>query len=326
MRRGESSIGASVAGSALGRFTPVVCAPETAMRATPVPAAPARVRLINLQEDTTAADACSAILALHGAAIVRNLQCVLTTLDPEGPHQLRISLRRTRVAFRAFEPVMRRKANERLVEIARTLGRIVGELRDADVMIDEVVSPAAGDGAALLAALEAWRQEVRGRVRAKLLAIDATGIAAAFVRDAATFTWIKQSAARICAREVIASAQEGFWAKAEPLALRMPDLSPVELHQLRKAVKALRYGAELAASVGLQSDSSRYKRMQDALGYANDTAALEQFRPPVFAFGDAIEKLRRRLIAERHGAVGDAIAAAMAEWNALSRERALAAN
>ena len=296
------------------------------MRAAPVAAAPTRVRLIDLHENTIAADACSVILALHGAAIVRNLQSVLTALDPEGPHQLRIALRRTRVALRVFEPVMRRKANAQLVETARTLGRIVGELRDADVMIDEIVSPAARGGTALLAALEAWRQEVRGRVRAKLLAVDAPGMTAAFVRDAATYAWIKQSAASMLATEVIASAQEGFWVKAEPLALRMPDLSHVELHQLRKAVKALRYGAELAASAGLQSDSSRFKRMQDALGYANDTAALEQFRPPVFGFGDAVEKLRARLIAERRGAVGDAIATAMAEWNALSRERQVAAN
>jgi triphosphatase len=323
MRRGESTVGALSAGSALGRFSPALGAPEAAMRATPVAAAPARVRLIGLEENTSATDACSVILALHGAAMAHNLQCVLTTLDPEGPHQLRIALRRTRVALRVFEPVMRRKASERLVETARVLGRIVGELRDADVMIDEIISPAARGDTALLAAIEAWRQEVRGRVRAKLFAIDAQGIAATFARDAATYAWIKPSV-RQPARDVIRSAQEAFWVKAEPLASRMPNLSHLELHQLRKAVKALRYGAELAASAGLQSDASRYKRIQDALGYANDTAALEQFRPPVFGYDNSLEALRLRLISERSGAVGDAIATAMTEWSALSRERAAA--
>ncbi|HET9232269.1 MAG TPA: CHAD domain-containing protein [Vitreimonas sp.] len=296
------------------------------MRATPVAAAPTRVRLIRLQESTSAADACSVVLALHGAAIVHNLQCVLTTLDPEGPHQLRIALRRTRVALRVFEPVMRRKANEQLVETARALGRIVGEWRDADVMIDEIVAPAARDDTALLAALEAWRQEVRGRVRAKLLAGGAPGLAAAFARDAATRAWVRPNGGRALAGDVIASAQDAFWGKAEPLAARMPDLSHLELHQLRKAVKALRYGAELAASAGMPSEAPRYKRIQDALGYANDTAALEQFRPPVFGFGDAVQALCLRVISERSGAVGDAIATAMAEWSALSRERAGVAN
>jgi CHAD domain-containing protein len=163
-------------------------------------------------------------------------------------------------------------------------------------------------------------------VRARLLALGAPGLAAAFARDAATGAWIRPNGGRALARDVIASAQDAFRAKAEPLALRMPDLSHLELHQLRKAVKALRYGAELAASAGMRSETPRYKRIQDALGYANDTAALEQFRPPVFGCGDAMDALRRRLISERSGAVGDAIATAMAEWRTLSRERAGAAS
>jgi CHAD domain-containing protein len=267
------------------------------------------------------ANACAATLALHGAAIAHNLECVLTTLDPEGPHQLRIALRRTRVALKVFEPVMRRKVNAQLVETARALGSIAGELRDADVLIDEIVAPAARDEAGLVNALNAWRQEVRGRVRARLMAADAPAMAADFARAAASSAWLKANSGcrEISFADLIATAQAAFWERAAPLATRLADLSHLELHQMRKAVKALRYGAELAASAGLGGDVvPRLKRIQDALGYANDTAALEGFNPPVFGQAHALQHVREWLIAERRIAVADAISTAMREWRALT--------
>ena len=320
--RGESGIGMSNVGSTVARIAPAPLAPDAASWRSdaPMPAAPVRVRLIQLYPKTLAAHACSVTLALHGAAIAHNLECVLTTLDPEGPHQLRIALRRTRVALRVFEPVMRAKMNARLVEAARALGTIAGELRDADVLIDEIIAPAARDETGLMMALTAWRQEVRGRVRARLLAANAPAMAANFANAAGAPGWLKPALKEdTTLADLIASAQAAFWERAEPLAARLADLSHLELHQLRKAVKAMRYGAELAASAGLDGDVvPRLKRMQDALGYANDTAALERFNPPVFGEASALQRVRGRLIAERQGAVADAITAAMREWRALT--------
>ena len=290
------------------------------MRAAPTAALPARVRLIRLQANTAGAEACTVTLALHGAAIAHNLTCVLTTLDPEGPHQLRIALRRTRVALRVFEPVMRRKANAQLVETARALGRIVGELRDADVIIDEIIAPAARDEVCLLAGLNAWRQELRGRVRAKLLACDAPRLVAEFARGAATSAWMKRDSGASLAG-LLAEAQQSFWDRATPLAARLADLSHLELHQLRKAVKALRYGAELGASAsvdGAEELVPRLKRIQDALGFANDTAALETFSPPVFGEANALRRVRDAVVAQRQSGVADAITAAMREWRGLT--------
>lgn len=321
MRRGES-IGIPNAGSAAAAVPPALGVREGPSRRVPsAPLAPARVRLIQLQQNTPAAAACAATLSLHSAAVAHNLRCVLTSLDPEGPHQLRIALRRTRIALKVFEPVMRRKVNAELVASARALGGIAGELRDADVLIDEIIAPDAQDETALLAALNAWRQEVRGRVRARLLAADAPSTAAEFTRAAASSEWLK---ARACDEDLpfaalTAAAQRTFWERAAPLAARLADLSHLELHQLRKAVKAMRYGAELAASAGVSDQAApRLKRIQDALGYANDAAALEHFNPPVFGETAAFQRLRDRLVASRRTAVSDAIAAAMREWRMLT--------
>jgi triphosphatase len=322
MRRGESGIGVSNAGSTVARIAPAMLSPDASWHSQARKiATPVRVRLIQLYAKTPAAHACSVTLALHGAAIAHNLECVLTTLDPEGPHQLRIALRRTRVALKVFEPVMRTKVNTRLVETARALGTIAGELRDADVLIDEIIAPAARDETGLMVALTAWRQEVRGRVRARLLAGDAPAMAANFAHAAGAPGWLKSNATRadMTFADLIATAEQTFWDRASPLAARMADLSHLELHQLRKAVKAMRYGAELAASAGLGGNVvPRLKRIQDALGYANDTAALEQFNPPVFGEASAFQRVRARLIAERQAGVADAISAAMREWRVLT--------
>jgi triphosphatase len=286
-------------------------------------AAPVRVRLVQLPPNTLGAHACSVTLAVHAAAIAHNLGCVLASIDPEGPHQLRVALRRMRVALRIFEPVMRRKANTRLADAARELGAIVGELRDADVMLDEIIAPAASDRTDLVAALNAWRQEVRGRVRAKLLAIGAPAFVAELTRDAGTPAWLKQNrqSAGISADAIVARALEAFREKAATQALRLPHMHHQDLHRLRKDVKALRYGAELAVtSNALDPDIvRRLKRMQDALGYANDMAALEQFDPPLLGQREALQQLRAQLHVARTGIVADAIANAAAEWRDLLR-------
>jgi CHAD domain-containing protein len=153
------------------------------------------------------------------------------------------------------------------------------------------------------------------------LAADAPDMAADFARAASASAWMRADARRadLTFAGLIALAQEAFWNKAAPLAERLADLTHVELHQLRKAVKAMRYGAELAASAGLGDNVvPRLKRIQDVLGYANDTAALERFNPPVFGEADAYRRVQERLVAERQIAVADAITAAMREWRALT--------
>lgn len=318
MQRGVPRIGLSIGPAARSERLAAALragAPEAADRDAPM-----RVQLVRLPAATTAADGCSTVMALHAAAIAHNVQCVLTTLDPEGAHQLRIALRRTRVALRVFKPVMKKQANAELTAAARELGAIVGELRDADVMIDEIVAPAARDQTALMPALNAWRQEVRGRVRAKLLATNATAFAEALARDAASAAWIKKSQATPTVALVIGEALVAFCEKAAIAAARLPALSHLELHELRKDVKALRYGTELAAAAGAAADDAAVplKRMQDLLGYANDMAALAQFDPPLSGHGEAWRQLRARILTAREDGVAGAIDDAAREWRAIT--------
>ena len=108
------------------------------------------------------------------AQIAANMAVVADSAALEGPHQLRVGLRRLRTAFAVFGPSLGAASMKPISEVAQGLGRVVGELRDADVLMAEVVAGAArfgldpGARGALDAGLEARRDRVRAEVRAEL--------------------------------------------------------------------------------------------------------------------------------------------------------------
>ncbi|HUG61297.1 MAG TPA: inorganic triphosphatase, partial [Methylomirabilota bacterium] len=76
--------------------------------------------------------------------IATNVVAVDAGDDPEGPHQLRVGLRRFRSALKVFAPVIDPSAADRLNQQAKRLGQCVGRVRDLDVLIDEIVGVCAG--------------------------------------------------------------------------------------------------------------------------------------------------------------------------------------
>src|SRR5262245_2794501 len=71
--------------------------------------------------------------------IAANKAVVQGLADPEGPHQLRVGLRRLRSAIAALSIVVDSPEMTRLGQEARWLGREVGKLRDIEVVISEMV-------------------------------------------------------------------------------------------------------------------------------------------------------------------------------------------
>ena len=69
---------------------------------------------------------------------------VLETDQAEGAHQLRVGLTRLRAAHRALKPLLDRPAFHQLEDDAGAIARAVGELRDADVLIEDIYAPIAG--------------------------------------------------------------------------------------------------------------------------------------------------------------------------------------
>ena len=210
----------------------------------------------------------------------------------EGPHQLRVGLRRLRTAFSVFAPTLGKAALAPLAATARELGRVVGDLRDADVLMSEVVAGAARLGldlparGALDAALESRRDRVRAEVRAALVAPEAT----AFLFDLGAFIegrgWLVGSdfsqSARLAAP--IGEVAPGILArrhkKAMKLGRKVRELDAAGLHELRKELKKLRYSVDMFAPLyeggRMRSYLRALKELQDSFGSMNDAVMASE--------------------------------------------------
>lgn len=285
--------------------------------------APARVQLVRLSSTLSGSRAFGVLLALHARAIAENLTCLLQSIDIEGPHQLRVSLRRLRVLLRVFKPVLRGALYRELRADARALGLIVGELRDADVVIEEIVKPHLGRGARdqeLAASLERWRQEVRGRVRARLIAARADRFAGRLSNVALMLERRETKRGKVLHATLIAQAVNDLSHAVSDTAARAPSLSADALHDFRKDVKALRYAADLAAAANGDEAAAqlatRLKGIQTDLGRHNDTVMLAGIDPPLGELQQAWRELRARLLVAR-APRAEELGALAAQWQTL---------
>jgi triphosphatase len=218
--------------------------------------------------------------------IAVNMAVVADSAAIEGPHQLRVGLRRLRTAFAVFGPSLGKAGTAPLAETARRLGRVAGELRDADVLMSEVVAGAARLGldpaarGALDAALEARRDEVRARVREALAGPEATG----FLFELGAFIegrgWLVASdysqSARLAAPigEVAPGILAGRHRKVLRHGRKVRELDAAGLHELRKELKKLRYAVDMLAPLypgrRMRGYLRALKELQDSFGSMND--------------------------------------------------------
>ena len=237
----------------------------------------------------------SAFEKIVGAAVdqvLSNWRVVLDSDDPEGPHQLRVGLRRLRSALQAFRPTIDGPCLRRIATNARDLARRVGELRDADVMIDDICRsvPVAEtderDRSTLLRYLDEQRNHVREDVRAELKHPRWS----TFQVELALFTraarWREESAsAKKLSKPTAKQGQKALektWRKVRKYGRSIRALNIEERHAMRKALKTFRYSVEFFMPLypGTASEKflKRLKALQDVFGYLNDLAVAERLK------------------------------------------------
>jgi len=209
-----------------------------------------------------------------------NALAAVTEDDPEYVHQLRVALRRLRSLIKLFRPALPEAFVTHWSEMLRNSATEMGDARDFDVLIDEIlapISPAPLLPAPLieplceraLAARESARKEARERLAhadqglriltlaRDLNALDSNALNAA--ADLTAFARLQLDALRKRARKRFAQAKG-------------PD--PEHLHELRVSLKQLRYGGEFFRPLFNAEDMKRYltelRRGQEQLGYLND--------------------------------------------------------
>ena len=238
-----------------------------------------------MEAGMTAEEAYADILRACLDCCAHNRLATIASDDPEGPHQLRVVLRRLRSAFKVFAPLADGARTRHLDAEARRIGQLVGALRDVDVLISDIVQPAAAsapDGArALVATLEMRRVKTRAHVVAGLSDPSVNAFLLDLGRYAETRGWLAEDidqTARLAqpVGRFAAKALGKRWSSCAKAAQKLEKLTIEERHALRKKLKSLRYAVEffsgLAKGKKLRPFLDELKALQDVFGYLNDVA------------------------------------------------------
>jgi len=222
--------------------------------------------------------------------IIANVPAVLEAHAPEGVHQLRVALRRLRVALASFDEKFRAPPMEALRMRAQILAQGLAPARDLDVFMDELFEPAARANGSVeafavlreragAARREAWADAVR----------EVSGLAfRTFLHDLGEAVdeklWCDGLRGLVAFEQPatdLANRVLGHRLKAaKKRARQLESLNEAERHRLRIALKKLRYTAEFFAPLypadAVAPFIKRLSQMQDILGLLQDVAVARK--------------------------------------------------
>lgn len=206
--------------------------------------------------------------------------------DPEYVHQMRVAMRRLRAALRMFSPVLPAGFAEYLVPPMRELMRALGQARDFDVLMAEIVVPVANAlpdeprltdlASAITDRLYAARANIRHVLQqpgyGQLL------LTAGSLLQRAPF--VEPPGAGVELPSLLQFADRRLRRLLKKV-LELADAASVDyppsLHQLRIGIKRLRYAIEFfGPMIPGKSGTAAIKRLaglQDELGQLNDLAS-----------------------------------------------------
>ena len=255
-----------------------------------LPLAPRNAHDVALDPAQTTEQAARDILRECLDQIATNVLVVRQLDDVEGPHQLRIGLRRLRSAFSVYGPVLQSPEMKRLDAEARWLGQEVGSLRDLDVVGNDMVRREAEthpDEPGLSALADVLLQQA-GERREQLLKLLAGPRVQAFLIDLARFVetrgWLVPEEFGQTGRlagpviEFAGQALNKRWKKVGKHAHGLETLTAEQRHKLRKELKKLRYAVEFFSSLfpakRVDPFLKRLKKLQTVFGNLNDAVTV----------------------------------------------------
>ena len=209
--------------------------------------------------------------------------------DPEGIHQMRVSIRRLKAILSGFAAFIPATARRRASDELRWFGEAPGKARNLDVVAAEILAPAcaalpqSSEFERLTRAVERRQALAHVAVRA---AINSDRYANSVVALATWFDacgWRRDSAIQLLVRPISALGPMVLQRRFQLVKKRAKHFrhqSKEKRHQLRIALKKLRNSAELLA--GLYADAKtgpfigRLKRLQEDLGYLNDVRVARE--------------------------------------------------
>ena len=225
--------------------------------------------------------------------------------DPEFVHQARVAIRRLRSAIRAWKPLLPADYIDNFDPRWRALAATLGETRDRDVFISEIL-PLLAEAFPASAEIDrlsgyALRRGAISRKRARC-AFKATDYSRLLLEFTAATLALPDSTGpqlKTFARRCLGKRAR----RVTELAEKIREADDAGRHRLRVALKRLRYALEFFAPLFPGQEIQDYRlataRLQDMLGQINDLVAVAQFTREALAAhkGEGI----RNWLDEKHG-------------------------
>ena len=257
---------------------------NSAVVAEEVPAATQAERL-KLARNARVDDAIAAVFAACLNHWTANEAMALRGADPEGVHEMRVALRRMRSALSDFRKAIPASQVAWLKRETKWLITSLSAARDWDVFLSELLAPveAARPGDAGLAELRAAAQTEReksyARARRAIRSSRYSALLAGTRRWLSSKRWRQgRNGGQKSLDEPARKLGTRLLAKRHKAVLKLgrdfEKLSADERHQLRMALKKLRYTADFFRSLYRKKREKRYfhamAQLQDSLGHMND--------------------------------------------------------
>ena len=247
------------------------------------PPAPVKAEPPSLSPRAQAIDAAARILDAGLGALVAN-QPAVAAGQAEGVHQFRIGIRRLRTALAMFAPLLEPTAAARFEAELKRLGQVFGTARDWDVFCTQILREAEDDPAVrgwaelLHMPAEAERAAAHRAVEEELRRPALTGLmlgmAAWLATDAGSSPATGDDDLRRPFGKIAPDLLDRMARRVAKRGGRVRRRSAEELHELRKAMKKLRYSVEYVAPIYHSGRVKRYhkalKRTLKTLGAAQD--------------------------------------------------------
>lgn len=259
-------------------------AAQAEQNTSPTPKPGAR-KGIGLDPDDTLAEAGRKVIGFHFGRMLAHEAGTILGEDIEELHDMRVATRRMRAAFQLFAPGFSERVSKDLFKRLRITGRALGPTRDMDVFIEKVYSYQNSlpetEPSGLQPLLDIW-QAKRETARAEMLAYLDSKAYRTFKEDMATFINTpglgakKKATAPI--KEVAPALIQNRYEAVLTYDANLMQASMEELHDLRLAVKALRYTVEYFREIlgpSCESVIDQLKLLQDHLGQLNDAHVAE---------------------------------------------------
>lgn len=270
------------------RFAPPVLV-DTPMKTRSHPAA-VKARAAILPRDIPSEDAFRLTLLQCQWHIAANISAVVEAREIEGLHQMRVGFRRLRVAFTSFGKHFRNPELDALKNRAKRMAENLGPARDLDVFTEELLEPAAkANGAVESFELLRTRANDARRTAWDFAATHTLSSGfASFMADLNSAVerriWLDGAKDHapfdVPAQELAAKVLDHRLKSAKKNAKRLNSASDDQIHQLRIALKKLRYTGEFFAPLYDKKDveefGERLSRMQDSLGAVHDVVVARE--------------------------------------------------